>query len=302
MPRWCLWEAGVFWSPCDTCVWDPHTCFHSDGPRGNESLDTRWLGHQSGRLVVDGMVRATRRTRLPVDSQAREFPEQYLQVLRVQWIGGALGEEDVSIRNYGKGGGFWNGLAFCKKRAVVEDKQAAAVEAELATLSAEEARLLGESDKVLDDGEVKEIKIPEEDKKIVVAKDGTITVPAVACTSPKNNTDKVAFLKSWDGGMQIHYQRLGERPELLKYTVEVPAAGKYELTMNVCTVSKKYAVIARLNRRTLVTTMLPYSKGAWERTEPEVIELREGRNTIQLTFRAPNRGVSIKEFQLKPVK
>jgi hypothetical protein len=237
-----------------------------------------------------------------LDSQAREFPEQYLQVLRAQWIGGALGEEDVSIRNYGKGGGFWNGLAFCKKRAVVEDKQAAAVEAELATLSAEEARLLGESDKVLDDGEVKEIKIPEEDKKIVVAKDGTITVPAVACTSPKNNTDKVAFLKSWDGGMQIHYQRLGERPELLKYTVEVPAAGKYELTMNVCTVSKKYAVIARLNRRTLVTTMLPYSKGAWERTEPEVIELREGRNTIQLTFRAPNRGVSIKEFQLKPVK
>jgi hypothetical protein len=48
--------------------------------------------------------------------------------------------------------------------------------------------------------------------------------------------------------------------------------------------------------------MLPYSKGAWERTEPETIELREGRNTIMLTFRAPNRGVSLKDFQLKPVK
>jgi SHS2 domain-containing protein len=102
--------------------------------------------------------------------------------------------------------------------------------------------------------------------------------------------------------MQIHYQRLGNRPEILRYTVETAAAGKYELTLNVSTVSEKYEVIARLNRRTLVNTMLPYTKGSWQRTEPEIIELREGRNTIMLTFRAPNRGVSIKELQLKPVK
>ncbi len=239
-----------------------------------------------------------------LDSQAREHEEVYMQVLRAQWIGDALGQKDVSIRHYGQGGGFWDGFAFYIKRAVVEaaNLEQAAADAELAALSAEEARLLGESDKVLGDGEVKPIEIPEEDKKIVVAEDGTITVPAVACTSPQNNTDKVVFLNSWDGGMQIHYQRLGQRPEILKYSVEAPAAGKYELTMNVCTVSQKYEVIARLNRRTLVNTMLPYSKGAWDRTEPEIIELREGRNTIMLTFRAPNRGVSIKEFQLKPVK
>ncbi len=239
-----------------------------------------------------------------LDSQAREHEEIYLQVLRAQWIGDALGQEDVSLRHYGQGGGFWDGLAFYKKRAVVEaaNLEQAAADAELAALSAEEARLLGESDKVLGDGEIKEIEIPEEDKKIVIAKNGTMTVPAVACISPKNNTDKVAFLKSGDGGMQLHYQRLGNRPELLKYTVDVPAAGKYELTFNVCTVSKKYPVIARLNRRTLVNTMLPYTKGSWQRTEPEIIELREGRNTLQFTCRAPNRGVSIKEFQLKPVK
>jgi len=239
-----------------------------------------------------------------LDSQAREHEEIYLQVLRAQWIGDALGQEDVSLRHYGQGGGFWDGLAFYKKRAVVEaaNLEQAAADAELAALSAEEARLLGESDKVLGDAEVKEIEIPEEDKKIVVAEDGTITVPAVACTGPTNNTDKVAFLNSWDGGMQIHYRRLGNRPEILRYTVETPAAGKYELTLNASTVSEKYEVIARLNRRTLVNTMLPYTKGSWQRTEPEIVELREGRNTIMLTFRAPNRGVSIKEFQLKPVK
>ncbi|MDA7867707.1 hypothetical protein N9294_01390 [bacterium] len=239
-----------------------------------------------------------------LDSQAREHEEDYMQVLRAQWIGDALGQQDVSLRNYGQGGDFWDGLAFYKKRTVVEaaNQEQAAADAELAALTAEEARLLGESDKVLGDGEVQKIIIPEEDKKIIVAEDGTITVPAVACSSPKNNTEKVAFLNSWDGGMQIHYQRLGARPEILRYTIEAPEAGKYELSLNASTVSEKYEVIARLNRRTIVKAMLPYTKGSWQRTEPEVIELKEGRNTIMLTFRAPNRGVSIKELQLKPVK
>jgi hypothetical protein len=239
-----------------------------------------------------------------LDSRAREFEEDYFKVLRAQWIGDALGQEDVSLRQYGQAGGFWDGLAFHIKRAVVEDAnlEQEAADAKLATLSAEEARLLGESDEVLGDGEIQEIEIPEEDKKIMIAGDGTMTVPAVACTGPRNNTDKVAFLDSWDGGMQIHYQRLGKRPELLKYTVETTAAGKYELTMKVCTVSKPAPVIARLNRRTLINKTLPYTKGNWQRTEPKLIELREGRNTIQLTFRAPNRGVSIKDFELKPVK
>lgn len=239
-----------------------------------------------------------------LDSRAREFEDDYLKVLRSQWIGDALGEEDVSLRQYGQGGGFWDGLAFYLKRAIVEDANLEETDTDsaLAALSAEEARLLGESDKVLGEEGVKEIVIPEEDKKIIVTEDGTVTVPAVACSSPRNNTDKVIFLHSYDGGMQLHYQRLGSQPEILKYSVEVPSAGKYEMTMNVCTVSEEDPVIARLNRRTIVNTILPYTKGTWQRTKPETIELREGRNTIQFTYRAPNRGVSFKDFQLKPLE
>ena len=238
-----------------------------------------------------------------LDSRAREFEDDYLKVLRSQWIGDALGEEDVSLRQYGQGGGFWDGMAFYLKRAIVEDANLEETDTDsaLAALSAEEARLLGESDKVLGEEGVKEIVIPEEDIKIIVTEDGTITVPAVACSSPRNNTEKVIFLNSYDGGMQLHYQRLGSQPEILKYSVEVPSAGKYEMTMNVCTVSEEDPVIARLNRRTIVNTILPYTKGTWQRTKPETIELREGRNTIQFTYRAPNRGVSFKDFQLKPL-
>ncbi|QDT59308.1 hypothetical protein SV7mr_18150 [Stieleria bergensis] len=242
-----------------------------------------------------------------LDSRAREFESDYLQVLRAQWIADALDEEDVSLRQYGKGGGFWNGLAFYKKRTIVEDKAAAkvAADAELANLTEDEARLLGESDKILGaDDEVKEIEIPAADKKIIVAEDGTITVPAVACAGPTNSTAKVLFLNSFDEGMQIHYQRMGDsRPEILRYYVEAPAAGKYTVSALVSTVSHEgNEVKYRINRRTIVDSKLPYTKGMWEQGKPEAIELREGRNSIQITFRQGNRGISIKALQFQPVK
>ena len=240
-----------------------------------------------------------------LDSQAREHEEIYKKVLRAQWIGDALGEEDVSLRNYGQGGGFWDGLAFYQKRAVVEDanREQAASDAELAALTAEEARLLGESDEVLEDEKAElEIEIPEEHRKIVLSDDGSMTIPAAACDRPKNSTEKVLFMPSWGKGAQLHYGRLGERPELIRYTVEAPAEGKYELVSNVATVSPKIEVIVRVNRRLMLDMPLPYTKGMWQKTEPIVMDLKEGRNSIMLTCRAPNRGFSLKELRLKPVK
>jgi hypothetical protein len=231
-----------------------------------------------------------------LDSQAREHENAYMEVLRAKWIGDALGEEDVSIRQYGKGGGFWDSLAFYKKRAIVED-------AKVETVELAGGMKLGESDELLGDEQSEAIKIPEEDKKIIVDGNGIITVPAVACTFPQNNTDKIAFLNSWgDEGMQLHYQRLGNRPEILRYTVQSPVAGKYEITAKIATVSVQQTVILRLNRRAFVNLSLPYTKGLWKQTDPKIIELREGSNSFMFTLRAPNRGVSIKEFQLKPMK
>lgn len=250
-----------------------------------------WCGPQSG---LDFFL----------DSRAREIEDDYMLVLRAQWVGDALGEDDVNLRQYGKGGGFWDGLAHFKKRIIVADNEKAKAKAqeELAALTAEEARLLGESDKIIGLAEVTEIEIPEDFKAISVEADGTVVVPAVAVTSPKNNTDKVAFLDSWNDGMQLHYHRMGNRPEILRYTVELPKAGKYELTTKVCTVSPKQGVIFRLNRRTMVDVTLPYTKGMWQDSDSKIVEMREGRNSIMITFRAPNRGVSLKELRFKPVQ
>ncbi len=103
-------------------------------------------------------------------------------------------------------------------------------------------------------------------------------------------------MKSWGGGTQLHYGRLGQRPELIRYSVQAPADGKYSLVADVATVSPKQQAILRLNRRTLIDIQLPYTKGLWEETKAVTVDLKEGKNTLMFTCRAPNRGVTIKDF------
>jgi hypothetical protein len=46
---------------------------------------------------------------------------------------------------------------------------------------------------------------------------------------------------------------------------------------------------------------LPYTKGNWGETKPVLIDLKKGSNSFQFTVKAPNKGLSIKKFKLKPV-
>ncbi len=262
------------------CHWTPDgwvICFGA-------GWSVAWCGPQGG---LDFLL----------DSQAREFTDDYKKVVRAQWIGDALGEKDVNIGpgQVGTGGGFWDGLAYCKKQAIVKD-------AEVKALELMGGMKLGESDELMGDEVGAEIEIPDESKEIVVESDGTFIIPAVACSSPKKSSDRILFMENETGGYQLHYSRLGAQPELVKYRVEVPAAGDYELAAEVSTVAPKQQILVRLNREEPAPFDLPFTKGAWETTKPLKVSLAEGRNTISITARAPNRGVSINRFRLTPVK
>jgi hypothetical protein len=100
--------------------------------------------------------------------------------------------------------------------------------------------------------------------------------------------------------MQAHYGLIGQRPELLSYTVDIPKAGKYEFTAHVCTVTMERKFLLRVNRRTLLDVDIPFTLADWMDTEPVELELKEGRNRISVTQYAPNKGVSIKHFKLNP--
>ncbi|MDB4573670.1 SUMF1/EgtB/PvdO family nonheme iron enzyme [bacterium] len=224
-------------------------------------------------------------------SQAQEDPEGFKQVLMCEWLGKALGEAAPS--SYGSSGGFWPLLGFYKKHAIVGDEKIK----DIGTTGEE----LAESDVSSEKEEIEQIEIPEKFRKITVAEDGTITIPVAACKSPKNG-EKILFMESVDGGMQAHYGLIGQRPELLAYTVDIPKAGKYEFTANVSTVTVDRQALLRVNRRTLLDVDIPYTKADWMDTEPVELDLKEGRNRIGYTHYTPNKGVSIKHFTLKPVK
>ena len=109
-------------------------------------------------------------------------------------------------------------------------------------------------------------------------------------------------MESIDGGMQVHYGLIGQRPQLLSYTVDIPKAGKYGFTAHVCTVTMERQFLLRVNRRTLVDVDIPYTKADWMDTEPVELQLKEGRNRLEYTHKVPNKGVSIKYFKLKPME
>lgn len=225
-------------------------------------------------------------------SQCHKQPEPYKQVLKCEWLGDALGEEEAT--GYGSDGGFWNLLAFYRKLALVED---AAIED--VGVTGEE---LAESNDEAAPEEVDQIELTDAQKTIVTGEDGVITIPPAAAASTVN-TAKLRFMHTIDGSeVQVHYALGGDQPEMLKYRVEAPADGKYELTAEVCTVTMDREFMLRLNRRTMVDIALPYTKGYWAETKPVLLDLKKGSNSFQFTVRAPNKGLSIRKFKLKPVK
>jgi len=227
-----------------------------------------------------------------LETKARKRPADYRKVLRAQWLGDAFGETPVHGMNYGTGGGLWNALAFYKKLAIVEDAKVV----ELAPTGEE----LAQSNVETEAEKIPQVEMTEADKTIVVGADGVITIPVAACVSPKS-TEKIRFMESFDGGIQMHYSLAGKRPELLRYTVRAPAAGEYQLTARVVTVTVDRSCLLRLNRRALVDIALPYTCGMWKDTKPVTVELKEGRNTLDFTCKVPNKGLTVKHFRLTPV-
>ncbi len=229
-----------------------------------------------------------------LETQAREKPEEFVKAQRAQWLGDAFAEAGVNPMSYGVGGGFWKALGFYKQLAIVEDAKVVEV--------APTGEELAESNDAAVEEKIPELQIPEADRKITIDDKGAMTIPAAACVAPTNSTDKIKFMESIGGGFQLHYSLGGKRPDLMRYQVEVPAAGKYELTAQVVTVTLDQSLMLRLNRRTMVDIAVPYTIGDWKETSPVTIDLNEGKNTLEFTSKAPNKGITIKSYTLRPAQ
>jgi hypothetical protein len=226
-------------------------------------------------------------------TQARKVGAAYLEVLRAQWVGAVLGEKKTTGLGSGASG-FWNGVALYRQRAIIEKAKAVT----LAAVGTD----IGEANESKEQEVVKAVTITDADRKIIVGQDGVITIPAVACSKPTKSTGKIRFMKSYLGGMQLHYSRVGGAEEF-EYTFEAPAAGKYALSARVVTTSAdQHLLVAANDAKAPSDIAVPFTVGMWDKTPPVEVSLVKGRNVLRFSRTEPVKGLTLKDFTLRPVK
>ena len=89
----------------------------------------------------------------------------------------------------------------------------------------------------------------------------------------------------------------------MQYTIEVPKAGDYTLSAKVVTSNVEQSLQLAVNGADTPTTIvLPFTIGSWAVSQPVTITLKQGSNTLHFwRDKAPQYGVALKEFTLKPI-
>jgi len=90
----------------------------------------------------------------------------------------------------------------------------------------------------------------------------------------------------------------------LAYTVQVPKAGRYELSAKTVAVNFEQTIDVAVNEAPVAARLqLPYSmSGSWQDCEPVVVELKAGENVLKFCRSDPPQyGIALKSFMLKPV-
>jgi hypothetical protein len=215
------------------------------------------------------------------DTQARAHVDEYPKVLRAQWIGRVIGEPVYNEREKIEGG-FWSTVGHYQS-----------------TLLASKTATLGPLGQELAEANDREQKVVSEavsaDDQQSMVQNGNITIPAVAHGRPEG---KSAALKG-TGGMRLHTLG-GFKTE---YVFDAPQSGKYQLTAKVATVQDGQIFILSANKdKQTIESPVPYTLGMWQDTQPVELTLKRGKNTLHFELKAGSRGVTIKNFTLKPVK
>ncbi|NQU21905.1 MAG: hypothetical protein HQ567_11535 [Candidatus Nealsonbacteria bacterium] len=202
-------------------------------------------------------------------TQARMTGEPYKQVWRAKTVGAV------------QASGIWDSVSLYRQRAIIQEAKAKT----LAAVGKEKVDIV-------------KAKITEADEKISVGADGTITIPAAACSKPTKSTFWLKFMPSNLGGKQLHCSYRGNF-QTFEYTFNAPKAGKYALTARVVTPSWKQHLTVKANGGNPVDIALPYTVGMWDKTQPVEITMTMGKNV--LTFSRKGKGLTIRDFTLKPV-
>ena len=233
-----------------------------------------------------------------LETQCREFRRDYQKVLRGQWVAHARGDAPIdpgwtprTPTTYGKGG-LWSALMLYAKKIAVQVTHAN----ETAPVRPIGPSVVPTQVAKLIDRWPQKLATPN----ITTARDGTITIPAVAFSS-KNRTAKLTVMKSFDAGQQLLHESGDEIvPESasFEYEVTVREEGDFYLTANFSTWHMDQDLLLTTNSSTQpLAVPVFYSVGFWNETQPVVVRLLQGKNVLRF-MRLSGRELAIKEFFL----
>ena len=109
---------------------------------------------------------------------------------------------------------------------------------------------------------------------------------------------------SYAGGKQVYFQQQ-MKEQWADYTVDIPAAGTYEITMKAACINVDQVLEICLGSSEIATVPIPFNFGLWQETKPVELKLKKGIQTIRVqtpvSVNAENhkRGIALKWFELK---
>ena len=65
---------------------------------------------------------------------------------------------------------------------------------------------------------------------------------------------------------------------------------------------KQHLLVAANGAAEPTDIALPYTVGMWDKTQPVEVTLVKGRNVLRFSRNEPVKGLTIKDFTLKPLK
>ncbi|MCU0797466.1 MAG: hypothetical protein MUF31_16220 [Akkermansiaceae bacterium] len=219
-------------------------------------------------------------TQFLVETQARAHADGFKRVLRARWVSRILGEESFNERQK-REGGFWSSVdRLCS--LMLSEKAAA-----LSPLGQELAEA-NEREQKLHSADVSAA-----DREIRQLDDGSLVIPAVAHGKAQG---KASAMRSYGEGMQLHALGGFSAP----YEIEVRRAGTYQFSARIATVQKGQVLAVSINGAPASESPVPYTLGLWQQTPAITLNLKSGKNTLQLGLKQGSRGVTIKDLTLKP--
>jgi len=102
------------------------------------------------------------------------------------------------------------------------------------------------------------------------------------------------------GGKQVYFQQQ-MKSQWADYSIDVPAAGTYELVMKTASINSEQVLEVSSGDKKLATVDVPLSYGLWAMTKPVDVKLEKGIQTIRVETPTTEhkRGIALRSFELK---